>query len=134
MCSYGYAVARYGIGPQANSAAFMTLTAAQLLHAYSCRSDRHSIFDRTALQPNPYLKLALAGTGALQLAAVAVPGLRSLLGTALPSPMDMAVIAAGSGLPFLVNEATKATRVRPFDSEGREELAPSVSDAGGAGR
>ena len=60
MCSYGYAVARYGIGPQANSVAFMTLTTAQLLHAYSCRSDRHSIFDRTALQPNPYLKLALA--------------------------------------------------------------------------
>ena len=60
MCSYGYAVARYRIGPQANSAAFMTLTAAQLMHAYSCRSDRHSIFDRKALQPNPYLKLALA--------------------------------------------------------------------------
>ena len=40
--------------------------------------------------------------------AVAVPGLRSLLGTTLPSPMDMAVIAAGPGLPFLVNEATKA--------------------------
>ena len=133
MCSYGYAVARYGIGPQANSAAFMTLTAAQLLHAYSCRSDRHSIFDRTALQPNPYLKLALAGTGALQLAAVAVPGLRSLLGTTLPSPMDIAVIAAGSGLPFLVNEATKA-RARRFDSGGREELAPIVGDTGGTGR
>jgi P-type Ca2+ transporter type 2C len=44
----------------------------------------------------------------LQFGAVAVPGLRSLLGTTLPSPMDMAVIAAGSGLPFLVNEATKA--------------------------
>ncbi|SFH39862.1 Ca2+-transporting ATPase [Nitrosospira sp. Nsp14] len=132
MCSYGYAVARYGIGPQANSAAFMTLTAAQLLHAYSCRSDRHSIFSRTALQPNPYLKLALAGTGALQLASVAVPGLRSLLGTTLPSPMDMAVIAAGSGLPFLVNEATKAG-ARQFDREGREELASSVGDTGGTG-
>jgi Ca2+-transporting ATPase len=108
MCSYGYAVARYGIGLQANSAAFMTLTTAQLLHAYSCRSDRHTIFGRLALKPNPYLKLALAVSGALQFGAVAVPGLRSLLGTTLPSPMDMAVIAAGSGLPFLVNEATKA--------------------------
>ena len=132
MCSYGYAVARYGIGPQANSAAFMTLTTAQLLHAFSCRSDRHSIFSRTPLQPNPYLKLALAGTGALQLAAVAVPGLRSLLGTTLPSPMDMAMIAAGSGLPFLMNEATKA-RARQFDREGREELVPSVGDTGGTG-
>ena len=54
MCSYGYAVARYGIGRQANSAAFMTLTTAQLLHAYSFRSDRHTIFGRLALQPNPY--------------------------------------------------------------------------------
>ncbi len=97
MCSYGYAVARYGIGRQANSAAFMTLTTAQLLHAYSFRSDRHTIFGRLALQPNPYPKLALAVTGALQFGAVAVSGLRSLLGTTLPSPMDMAVIAAGSG-------------------------------------
>ncbi len=44
MASYGYAVARYGIGPQASTAAFMTLTMAQLLHAYSCRSDRGGIF------------------------------------------------------------------------------------------
>ena len=46
MASYGYAIARYGIGPRAGSTAFMTLTLAQLLHAYSCRSDRNSIFGR----------------------------------------------------------------------------------------
>jgi Ca2+-transporting ATPase len=107
MASYGYAIARYGIGPRAGSTAFMTLTLAQLLHAYSCRSDRNSIFGRDTLQPNSYLNMAVGGTAALQLAAIAVPGLRSLLGTAMPSPMDMAVIAAGSALPFLVNEATK---------------------------
>jgi Ca2+-transporting ATPase len=110
MASYGYAITRYGIGPRAGSAAFMTLTLAQLLHAYSCRSDRSSIFNRETLRPNSHLNLAVGGTAALQLAAVAVPGLRSLLGIAMPSPMDMAVIAAGSALPFLVNEATKATK------------------------
>lgn len=110
MASYGYAITRYGVGPRAGSAAFMTLTLAQLLHAYSCRSDRNSIFSRDTLKSNSYLNLAVGGTAAVQLAALAVPGLRTLLGTAMPSPMDVAVIAAGSALPFLVNEATKGTK------------------------
>lgn len=107
MASYGYAIARYGSGPQASTIAFMTLTMAQLLHAYSCRSDRHSIFSEETLRPNRYLGWAIGGTGALQLATVAVPGLRSLLGTTPVGPFDLAAIGAGSLLPFLINEATK---------------------------
>ena len=107
MASYGHAMARYGGGPQAGTVAFMTLTMAQLLHAYSCRSDRHSMFGHEPLHPNRYLNLAIGGTAALQFATVAVPGLRSLLGTTLVGPLDMAVIGAGSVLPFLINEATK---------------------------
>ncbi len=107
MASYGYAIARYGSGPQASTVAFMTLTMAQLLHSYSCRSDRHSIFSEESLSPNRYLDWAIGGTGALQLATVAVPGLRSLLGTTPVGPLDLAVIGTGSVLPFLINEATK---------------------------
>jgi Ca2+-transporting ATPase len=132
MASYGYAITRYGIGPRAGSAAFMTLALAQLLHAYSCRSDRISIFGGETLQPNSYLNMAVGGTAALQFAAVAVPGLRSLLGTAVPSPMDVAVMAAGSGLPFLLNEATKATKGGALSiSPGRARL-PSYGDTEGS--
>ena len=133
MASYGYAITRYGIGPRAGSASFMTLTFAQLLHAYSCRSDRNRIFGRETLQPNSYLNLAVGGTAALQLAALAVPGLRTLLGIAVPSPMDVAVIAAGSGLPFLLNEATKeAKRGPPFNLPGTQARLPSSSDSQGS--
>jgi Ca2+-transporting ATPase len=131
MASYGYAITRYGIGPRAGSAAFMTLTLAQLLHAYSCRSDRSSIFNRETLQPNSYLNLAVGGTAALQLAAVAVPGLRSLLGIAMPSPMDVAVIAAGSGIPFLVNEVTKGHPLNPANPRERQTLSPSSGGIAG---
>jgi len=118
MTSYGYAVARYGIGPQAGTVAFMTLTMAQLLHVYSCRSDRSGIFSDETLAPNPYLNLALGGTAALQLASVAVPGLRRLLGNTLPGPIDLAMIGVGSVLPFIVNEASKGPAMKRKPRQG----------------
>jgi Ca2+-transporting ATPase len=117
LASYGLAVARYGTVPQASTVGFMTLTMAQLLHAYSCRSGRSGIFSRETLPPNRYLNVALGGTMALQLATVAVPGLRSLLGNKLPGPSDIAIIAAGSVLPFVLNEATKG---RTFQGKRRK--------------
>jgi P-type Ca2+ transporter type 2C len=112
MSSYSYAVFRYGMGAQANTVAFMTLSLAQLLHAYSCRSDRHSIFSQQRLPTNNYLNLAVGGTAALQLLSVAVPGLAGLLGNTRISLVDMLSIAAGSIVPFLFNEATKEQAVR----------------------
>lgn len=116
MASYGYATARYGSGPRARTLAFMTLTMAQLLHGYSCRSDRSGIFSRETLPSNRYLNLAVGGTAALQLASLAVPGLRRLLGITPPGVTDAVVIGAGAALPFIVNEATKKrprSRVAP---------------------
>ena len=124
MAAYGYGIARYGTGPQAGTVAFMTLTMAQLLHAYSCRSDQHGIFTAERLRPNPYLNLAIGGTVALQLASVAVPGLRGLLGNAPLGVVDAAVIGAGSVLPFLVNEATKGAA-----TEGRRRAGPLPAPA-----
>jgi P-type Ca2+ transporter type 2C len=107
MAGYGYAMARYGGGQKASTVVFMTLTMAQLLHAYSCRSDHISIFSPETLRPNRYLDMAIGGTAALQWATVLVPGVRSLLGNTLVGPLDVAVIGAGSVLPFFLNEATK---------------------------
>jgi Ca2+-transporting ATPase len=109
--AYGYGVIRYGSGPQASTLAFMSLSMGQILHALSCRSKQHGLFDRGVrerrLQPNRYLNLAVGGTLALQMAALVVPGLRGLLGIAPIGPVDGLMIGASASWPLVVNEMTK---------------------------
>jgi Ca2+-transporting ATPase len=105
--TYGYGLLRYGMGSQASSLAFTTLTVGELLNAITARSEQHSIFHQTALPPNPYLTAALLGSFGLQALTFVIPGLRSLLGLSLPTLMDGLAIGASATLPFLVNEVTK---------------------------
>lgn len=105
--AYGYGLARYGMGPQAGTMAFLSLTAGQLLHALSCRSERHSIFSTEKLPRNKYLELSLGSSFAIQGLAMTVHGLRKLLGITPISILDGIVIAGSSVLPLVVNEATK---------------------------
>jgi Ca2+-transporting ATPase len=105
--AYGYGVMRYGMGQKAGTMAFMSLTVGQLLHAISCRSEKHTIFDREKLPPNRYLTMALGGSFAVQLLAMVIPGLRNLLGLAPVGILDAVVIGTSAALPLLVNEATK---------------------------
>ncbi len=112
LAAYGYGIVRYGIGPRAGTMAFLSLTCGQLLHAISCRSERHSLFDRVGsgqepLPPNRYLQAAVAGSFALQAVAMAVPGLRSLLGIAPIGLLDGVVVGGSAVLPLVINEATK---------------------------
>ncbi|MCX7673728.1 MAG: cation-transporting P-type ATPase [Thiobacillaceae bacterium] len=107
LAAYGYGVARYGPGAQANTVAFMSITLGQLLHALSCRSDTHGLFTRGRLPDNRWLTLALSGTALLQAGTVLLPPLRGLLGNSLPQPADWLAIAAGAGLPYLAIEAAK---------------------------
>jgi Ca2+-transporting ATPase len=108
--AYGYGLLRYGAGAQASTIAFTTLTAGQLLHAITSRSETHSVFDATPLASNPYLSAALLGSFGLQALILSVPGLRSLLGLTPLSALDGLVIGGSALLPFLVNEATKKLR------------------------
>ncbi|MGO9611513.1 MAG: HAD-IC family P-type ATPase [Dissulfurispiraceae bacterium] len=105
--AYGYGIAKYGIGQKASTMAFLSLTTGQLLHAVSCRSEVHSIFSSEKLPPNRYLNMALGGSFAVQLLAMVVPGLRSLLGIAPISIFDGFVIGGSALVPLLVNESTK---------------------------
>ena len=105
--AYGYGLMRYGMGPQASTMAFTSLTTGQLLHAITSRSETHSVFSRTPLPPNPYLSAALIGSFGLQALALTVPGLQSLLGVTPISLIDGAVIGASALLSFVFNEATK---------------------------
>ena len=105
--AYGYGIMRYGMGQRASTMAFMSLTTGQILHAISCRSEKHSIFDKGKLPPNKYLNVALGGSFALQVLSMAVPGLRSLLGIAPINIIDGIVIGGSAVVPLLVNESTK---------------------------
>ena len=105
--AYGYGLARYGAGPEAATLAFTSLASSQLLHAASCRSETHSVFDKTSLPPNPYLTAALAGSFGAQILTFVVPQLRSLLGITPIGIADAAVVGASILLPFAVNEASK---------------------------
>ncbi|MEA3547555.1 MAG: HAD-IC family P-type ATPase [Thermodesulfobacteriota bacterium] len=109
MASYGYGIIRYGVGPQAGSIAFLTLTIGQLLHALNCRSDHHGLFEDNGLPPNKHLNLALGGSFALQLLAMLIPGLRSILGIGRLGLTDLTVISGGAALPLLLNNAMKTT-------------------------
>jgi Ca2+-transporting ATPase len=117
LAAYGYGIIRYGMGPSANTMAFMTLSAAQLLHAISCRSEQHSIFDKEKLPPNRYLTAALGGSFGLQFLSLTIPGLRSLLGLGPIGIIDGLVIGGGALLPLLINESTKHKDTNPAGQE-----------------
>jgi Ca2+-transporting ATPase len=106
---YGYGLARYGQGPQANTLAFMTLSCSQLLHAYSCRSETHTLFSSEKLPSNRLLNLAVVGSLAVQAGTLIIPGMRGLLGLRPLSLFDSLLVGGASFLPLLINESTKST-------------------------
>jgi Ca2+-transporting ATPase len=106
--AYGYGLMRYGLGPQASTMAFMSLTKGQLLHAISCRAETHSVLRGEPLPPNRYLNLALLGSFTVQALALVAPGLRSLLGLAPIDLLDGVVIGGSALFPLVFNEATKS--------------------------
>jgi Ca2+-transporting ATPase len=113
MAAYLYGISRYGMGPQARSIGFMTLVVAQLVQAYSCRSETHRFYDTPHLKRNAYLDIAVGGSLALQVLTPYVPPLRKLLGLTPLSPVDAVVAAAAAALPFFINELTKDGNTRP---------------------
>jgi Ca2+-transporting ATPase len=113
--AYGFGIMRYGMGPRAGTLAFMSLTSGQLLHALSCRSEK-----RQSLPSNPYLSAALGGSLALQFIALAVPGIRNLLGITPISLIDGAVIGGSALLPLLMNETTKPPGMSHEPLPGKE--------------
>lgn len=107
LAGYAYGAMRYGKGAQANTIGFLSLTIGQLLHAISCRSEGTVLFSKEKMPSNRYLNTALAGSLGIQGVAMAVPGLRSLLGMTPVGPVDIAAIGCSAILPLIVNEMTK---------------------------
>jgi Ca2+-transporting ATPase len=107
MGAYLWGLGRYGTGPRASTMAFTSLTAAQLLHAISCRSEPHSIFDAQPFPKNPYIPLAVGGGLLLQVLATLTPGVRTLLGATRLGLLDWGVAATAAVTPLLTNEIIK---------------------------
>ena len=110
LAAYGYGLVRYGVGPRAGTIAFTSLVIGQLLHAWSCRSERHGAFTAEALPPNRYLDAAVLGSLGLQAAALLIPGLRGALGLGRLSLVDALIAGFGGLVPFALNELSKLGR------------------------
>ncbi len=118
---YGYSFLRYGPGQNASTNAFMSLTIAQFLHAYRCRSEHTSIFDLKNRPSNRYLDTAVGLSGLMQVLAVTFPPLRRLLRLSPLGAFDMVAILAGAGLPFIANEAIKGINLNTFNQDNEND-------------
>jgi Ca2+-transporting ATPase len=85
--------------------AFMTLALSQILHAFTARSLRSSLF--VDLFSNRWLWGAVAACLALQVAAVEIPLLRTTLHTASLSWSSWGVVVGCSVVPLVVSELVK---------------------------
>jgi Ca2+-transporting ATPase len=124
LSCYGAGVRRYGVGPQASTMAFLTISAAQLLHAITTRSESHSIFDPGSLPRNTYVPFALGAGLLVELLSLVLPGLRRLLGTAPIRGADLGICCGASLASFLVNEIWKSA------ARGRAGPAAALAPAG----
>jgi Ca2+-transporting ATPase len=124
VAAYGYGILRHGASPRASTVSFTSLVGAQLLHAVTCRSDRHGLFSAEPLGPNWPLSATLLGSAALQVALLAVPLLRRFMGLTRLDLIDVLVGLAGAVVPYIANEATKLPP--PREVPGDRRRAPSA--------
>jgi Ca2+-transporting ATPase len=117
LVSYAVGLRRFGPGPASSTMAFLTLTAAQLLHAIGARSAALSLLAGRRLPPNKYMGAAVAGGMALQLAAGIAPPIRQLLGAAPLSVGDAALAWGMAGVSFATTETVKLLRGRLAEGE-----------------
>jgi Ca2+-transporting ATPase len=110
LAAYGVGLMRHGMSDRARTLCFSSLVGAQLLHALTCRSPRHTFFGRERLPPNRPLAGALLGSAALQAIMLVAPPLRRFMGLGRMDVADGIVSLAGATLPYMINEAAKVAR------------------------
>ncbi len=91
LSAWALGALRRSRGAEPRAMAFTALSAAQILHTLACRADPGVA--------NPVLTRALAGTAALALAPLAVPGLRAVLSIGGTGTGDLAVAGLLGALP-----------------------------------
>ena len=111
--SFRIGIARYPLGQGltgpsdgARTYAFVTLICAELLRAYSCRSEHYSVFSIGVFSNKAMVKATLASL-ALLLVVVYVPFLDPIFGTVFLGWLDWAVIIPLALIPFVCGELFK---------------------------
>jgi len=98
-----------------------------LLHTFSARSLRHTVFHSERMPSNKYVPLAIGGGLALEVLAAVFPPLRSLLGLSPIGLVDALVCAASAAISLLANETIKlATTGHPQPESVSEPPAVAV--------
>jgi Ca2+-transporting ATPase len=105
LAAYVWAVKEYGEGAHARTMALMALVGAQLGHMFNCRSRTHSAFQD--LFRSPFIWAALVLVTGLQLLAIYLTPLASVLQTVRLTPVDWMVVAATAVAPVLIVEVVK---------------------------
>jgi P-type Ca2+ transporter type 2C len=116
---------REGIGLRhAVTISFMTLALTQVFHAFNARSQTDTVFNKRMFT-NRWLWGAVAICVGLQLAAVYVPFLQTVLRTVPLSLSDWGLVLSFSLLPIVVVEAVKAVQ-RLILSQKKSQQTPTV--------
>jgi Ca2+-transporting ATPase len=101
--------------------AFVTLSASELVRAYTARSERASLF-RLGVFSNKYMQYAVAVSLVLLMAVVYVPFLQPIFNTVALGLREWALILPLLLVPSIAAEVTKAI-VRAQDIGQRAETA-----------
>jgi Ca2+-transporting ATPase len=95
----------------ARTMAFATLIMAELFRAYSCRSERVSVF-RLGLFSNKAMNLAVAFSGLMLLSVIYIPKVNSIFdNTSLPLIAWLPMVALAV-IPFAASELLKVFRFK----------------------
>jgi Ca2+-transporting ATPase len=128
LAALGWGGGGTGPGSRASTRAFLALTATQLLHAVSARSDAHSIFRDGQIAENRYIPLSVAGGIGSTLLTQFTP-FRSLIGSTAIGAGDWALVAASTLAPFLAIEFAKTWL--PAGASGDPDIETVVSSSEG---
>lgn len=94
---------------QARTVTFSVMVAAQLVHAFNCRSDRWSLFHVGVTTNRPLIWAVLVSL-ALQIAILATPGMQPIFKVAPLQMDDWELLAAMTLLPLAIVETIKWLR------------------------
>ncbi|MCX6561666.1 MAG: calcium-translocating P-type ATPase, SERCA-type [Candidatus Aminicenantes bacterium] len=99
---------------RARTAALIALSAAQLFHAFNCRSQKTSLF-KLGVFSNPKLLIANGASLVLQFAIIYIPFTQRIFKVEALGLVDVAVLLAISSFPLWAMEALKRVRrLRPY--------------------
>ncbi|MDP8924106.1 MAG: cation-transporting P-type ATPase, partial [Chloroflexota bacterium] len=126
LAVYAVGIGRHGVGPLAQTMAFASLLGSQLLHVPLARAGEQPALTGNRGRHNPWLTGAMVMSAGLQLAALFVPPLRTVLGGAALGLADLGIALAGGVLPPMLVEASR------FAFPHRDDPAAGDAAAGGS--